>query len=135
MQGLSEGEWEELLGRAQEARAKAYAKYSKFTVGAALLAGSRKAYLGANVENVSYGLTMCAERVALGAAIVAGEREFVGLALCSDAVVPIVPCGACRQVLAEFCSDLPIFSAGDDGKVEEFLLSKLLPKPSQGILG
>jgi len=103
-------------------------------VGAALLSDSGEVSSGCNVENRSYGLTMCAERVALGAAIVKGEREFKELVIFTDAAEPTVPCGACRQVLAEFCPNLKITSVTSGGQSAQFSLEKLFPLPAQGIL-
>jgi cytidine deaminase len=128
--------WTHLLDQAQLARRCAYAPYSQFTVGAALLdEESGAVFTGANIENVSFGLTMCAERVAIGSALVAGAKRFQALALVADSLQPIVPCGACRQVLAEFSPALVIRSvAYPSGAVEDFRLAELLPKPRQGIL-
>lgn len=120
---------------ARQARSAAHAPYSHFSVGAGLLAESGKVYSGCNVENISFGLTMCAERVAVGSAIADGCRDFVFLALVSDSQEPAVPCGACRQVLAEFNPNLRIVSQNLKGETAEFCLSQLLPAPSQGILG
>ena len=103
-------------------------------MGAALLSDTGEVSSGCNVENLSYGLTMCAERVALGAAIVQGQREFKELVIFTNAVEPTVPCGACRQVLAEFCPSLKITSVTLGGQSAQFSLGKLLPLPSQGIL-
>jgi len=91
-----------LLQAAAEAMADAYAPYSRFRVGAALLASNQKIYTGCNVENVSYGLTICAERVAAVKAVADGQREFRAVAIVSDGTTPPFPCGACRQFLAEF---------------------------------
>lgn len=124
----------ELLHLAAEARVKAYAPYSNFKVGAALLVRTGEVFTGCNVENVSYGLTICAERVAVGSAVQAGATEFDQLAIVSDSAEPVVPCGACRQVLAEFCPDLPIVSRTVRGLTVEFTLGTLFPKPRQGIL-
>jgi cytidine deaminase len=123
-----------LIQSASEARLKAYAPYSGFAVGAAVECRSGAVYVGTNIENISYGLTVCAERVAIGSAITAGEREFVAIAVVADTVEPIVPCGACRQFLAEFAPDLIIVSATlrGDQKIEN--LSHLLPDPKRGIL-
>lgn len=109
------------------ARRGVYAPYSKFRVGAALLASSGKVYHGSNVENASYGLTVCAERVAFFNAVSAGERRFVAIAVVSDGAA--TPCGACRQVMAEFAPKLRILvaEAKRRGPVRTFLLDELLP--------
>lgn len=92
----------ELMKMAIEARQNAYAPYSHFAVGAALLVESGRVYTGCNIENASYGLTCCAERNAIFAAVGAGERRFKMLAVAADSPEPVAPCGACRQVIAEF---------------------------------
>ena len=116
----------ELLNAALEARLKAYAPYSKFLVGAAVRAESGKIYTGCNIENASYGLTVCAERNALFAAVGAGERKFTALCVVGDTEAPISPCGACRQVMAEF--KVPrIILANLKGDVKEYTLEELLP--------
>ena len=124
-----------LVKIAADVRLKAYAPYSNFKVGAALRAASGEVFTGCNVENVSYGLTICAERVAIGAAVASGVTKFDQLAIISDSEEPVVPCGACRQVLAEFCPELPIVSQTVGGLTAEFSLGALFPKPRQGILG
>ena len=116
----------ELLNAALDARLKAYAPYSKFLVGAAVRAESGKIYTGCNIENASYGLTVCAERNALFAAVGAGERKFTALCVVGDTEAPISPCGACRQVMAEF--KVPrIILANLKGDVKEYTLEELLP--------
>lgn len=124
----------ELINEAAGARGNAYAPYSNFSVGAALLSGDGSVFKGCNVENISFGLTMCAERVALGRAIADGNTQFTSVAIVSDSAEPVVPCGACRQVLAEFAPNLRIISSTLRGKTCEFDLSVLLPVPRQGIL-
>ncbi|MBI5683985.1 MAG: cytidine deaminase [Verrucomicrobia bacterium] len=116
-----------LVAAARVARRGVYAPYSKFRVGAALLASSGKVYHGSNVENASYGLTVCAERVAFFNAVSAGERRFVAIAVVSDGAA--TPCGACRQVMAEFAPKLRILvaEAKRRGPVRTFLLDELLP--------
>ncbi len=117
---------QELLNAALSARERAYAPYSKFLVGAAVLAKSGKIYTGCNIENASYGLTVCAERNALFSAVGAGEREFTALCVVGDTEAPISPCGACRQVMAEF--KVPcIILANLRRDVKEYTLEELLP--------
>lgn len=124
--------WNDLVDAAWEARNAAYAPYSNFAVGAALLAADGRIFVGCNVENISYGLTNCAERVAIGAAVAAGVREFVAVAVVADTAVPISPCGACRQVLAEF--HVPRVMLANRSQRLEFRLEDLLPRASSGIL-
>jgi len=125
---------DELFVLAGRSRERAYAPYSGFKVGAALCASSGEIFGGCNIENISYGLTICAERVALGTALERGFSKFQTLALVADSREPVVPCGACRQVLAEFSPNLQVVSSTLHGKTEEFSLSELLPSPRQGIL-
>ena len=123
-----------LVEAAIEARKRAHAPYSRFAVGAALLTKSGKVFKGCNVEDISFRLTICAEEVAVGAAIVAGETEFSAIAVVADSKRPIMPCGGCRQLLAEFNPALEIISAKLDGETETHSLTELLPHPKQGIL-
>jgi cytidine deaminase len=125
-------DWDTLIGAAWQAREMAYAPYSNFAVGAALLAKDGRIFTGCNVENISYGLTNCAERVAIGAAVAAGVREFLAVAVVADTGVPISPCGACRQVLAEFY--VPRVMLANRSERLEFTLEQLLPRASSGIL-
>ena len=124
-----------LLKAAREVREKAYAPYSRFQVGAALLTKSGKVFTGCNVENLSYGLTICAERNAVFAAVAAGEKDFESIAVVADSVSPITPCGACRQVLIEFSSDLTVTSENLQGTRHETTIAELLPRAKEGILG
>ena len=124
--------WDKLLEAAWRARESAYAPYSKFSVGAALLAVDGRIFAGCNVENISYGLTNCAERVAIGAAVAAGVRQFLAVAVVADTEIPISPCGACRQVLMEF--GVPLVILANRNERVEFLLEELLPRASAGIL-
>ena len=99
---------EELIARAVEARENACAAYSHFKVGAALLASNGKVYTGCNIENSTYGLTVCAERVALWKALSEGERQFTQIAVVTSSEPPASPCGACRQLLWEYCGDIEV---------------------------
>lgn len=118
---------DELLAAARETRELAYAPYSRFLVGAALLTEDGEVFTGCNVENLSFGLTLCAERVALFSAVAAGKRKFTGLALITDTPTPVTPCGSCRQVLYEFSPDLWIIAANLHGEQKMFRLQDLLP--------
>ena len=120
----------ELIAAAARARERAHAPYSKFAVGAAVLTQRGNVFSGCNVENISFGLTMCAERVCVGAAIASGDSGFREIAIVSDSGVPVAPCGACRQVLAEFAPDLLIISATVSGLIETNRLGILLPNPA-----
>lgn len=125
-------DWDKLLTAAWETRDQAYAPYSNFHVGAALLAEDGRIFTGCNVENLSYGLTNCAERVAIGTAVAAGVRKFLAVAVVADTSVPISPCGACRQVLAEF--GVPRILLANRAEQIEFTLEELLPRAATGIL-
>jgi cytidine deaminase len=116
-----------LLERAAEARRNSYAPYSRFTVGAALLARSGAVFVGVNVENASYGATICAERAAVTAAVAAGEREFEAIAVIADTDGPVRPCGVCRQVLAEFGGATRVVMGNLAGDVETLSIADLLP--------
>lgn len=116
-----------LVQAALEVRQRAYAPYSQFAVGAALLAGDGETYVGTNVENASYGMSICAERAAVVSAVAAGQTQFQALAIVTPGGQ--TPCGACRQVLAEFCDDLPILliDAQDPVSIRHSTLRELLP--------
>ena len=124
----------ELLDHAWKVREFAYAPYSHFRVGAAVLSDSGAIFTGCNVENISFGLTICAERSAIFSAIAAGERKLVAVGIVALTETPIVPCGACRQVLAEFSPQLRVISEGRSGGWIERALADLFPLPSAGIL-
>jgi cytidine deaminase len=118
----------ELVRTARAARRRAHAPYSGFRVGAAVLAGGA-IHAGANVENASYGLTLCAERVAVGAAVASGARRLDAIAVASGTAEPIPPCGACLQTLAEFAgAALPVILVGSGGRRVDTTLGALLPK-------
>jgi cytidine deaminase len=116
----------ELVRRAREVMQNAYAPYSKFHVGAAIEAADGTIHVGCNVENASYGLTICAERAAVCAAIAAGARHLRRVVVVSDADPPAAPCGACRQVLSEFGRDLRVIGVGPAGTVS-WSMAELLP--------
>lgn len=124
--------WDTLIQKAWLTRASAYAPYSQFQVGAAIASDSGNVYGGCNVENLSFGLTNCAERVAIGAAIAAGEKNITRVVVVADTKSPISPCGACRQVMAEFGVKEILLC----NRTEQilFTLDELLPRSSAGIL-
>lgn len=121
-------DWEELKEVAERAMARAYAPYSGFRVGAALECEDGTIFEGTNVENSSYGLTICAERAAVLAAVTRGRRQFRRIAIRTEADEPVAPCGACRQVLAEFAPDVQVLSVYSGGQME-WTLGDLLPVP------
>ena len=125
---------ERLIGAAKEAREQAHVVYSDFPVGAALLTRSGQIFKGCNVENISLRLTLCAEEVAVGNAVVNGDTELVAIAVVAESEEPVMPCGGCRQLLAEFNPDLEVISATPSGRVETYSLSELLPRARQGIM-
>ena len=120
---------QKLIDAARAAREKAYAPYSNFRVGAALRTKAGKIYSGCNIENASYGLTLCAERTAIFKAMSEGEREFDAIAVVCDTEKLTPPCGSCRQIIWEFCGDVPVILANLKGKVERETAAKLLPRP------
>ena len=118
-----------LLQAALDARTHAHAPFSKFAVGAALEDDAGRIHTGCNIENASYGLTLCAERVAVFKAISEGARKFRRIAVAADAADLTPPCGACRQILWEFCGDIEIALVNPRGKTETYQMSALFPKP------
>ncbi len=119
---------EKLINKANEIRKRAYVPYSDFPVGAAVLASSGKIYTGVNIENASYPLTICAERVAIFKAIAAGEKDIIALAVSTDTKRPASPCGACRQVMNEFNPDLEVIMVNISGLELQKTASELLPE-------
>ena len=123
---ISNEQIDELLAAARSAKERAYAPYSRFRVGAAVLAGDR-IYVGANIENASYPLSVCAERNAVAAAVIAGERRIDAVAVSTDEGEPTPPCGGCRQVLNEFGPAMRVIAEGADATRADWALSELLP--------
>jgi len=118
-----------LIAAALAVRENAFAPFSKFKVGAAIEDAAGRIHTGCNVENATYGLTVCAERVAVFKAISEGARQFRRVAVAADTEVLTPPCGACRQILWEFCGDVEIVLANLAGKTESYRLKDLFPKP------
>lgn len=116
-----------LIESARKAKEKSYSPYSKFRVGAALLAGDGTVTLGTNIENISYGLTICAERTAVFNAHLEGKTGFVAIAINSDSNEIISPCGACRQVMLEICGNIDVIMSNDRGDIKVMKLTELLP--------
>jgi len=117
-----------LFELAKTARSFAYMPYSKFAVGAVLVTEDDETILGCNVENASYGLTNCAERTAIFKAVSEGKRQFKKLVVIGDTDGPISPCGACRQVISEFCEpDMPVILTNMKGDIQETTVAELLP--------
>jgi cytidine deaminase len=121
-------DYEQLMQKAKEASQNAYCAYSKFPAGACILTASGNTYTGCNVENASFGLTVCAERNAAAAAIVNGEREFKAIAIYAQRMENCTPCGACRQVLNEFATpEMAVVTWTSDG-LKTYTLGELLPE-------
>ena len=118
----------ELIESAKQVRERAYAPYSNFRVGAAVRTKDGKIFTGCNVESASYGLTVCAERVAIWKAVSEGETEFEQIAVVADTQELTPPCGVCRQILWEFCGDMPVTFANLKGNVETVQMKDLLPR-------
>jgi cytidine deaminase, homotetrameric len=124
---MDDAKKQELIGIALEVRKKAYAPYSKYQVGAALLGKSGRIYSGCNVENASFGATICAERTAAVKAVSEGETSFIALVVATDGSEPGAPCGICRQFLSEFGLDLILILVNLEGKIIETSLRQYLP--------
>ena len=118
-----------LIETALAARSHAHAPYSRFQVGAALEGADGRVFTGCNIENATYGLTVCAERVAVFKAISEGARKFQRIAVAADTDVLTPPCGACRQILWEFCGDIEVTLTNLRGKTETLRLKDLFPRP------
>ena len=119
---------ERLIEEARKARDRAYAPYSNFKVGAAVIGESGNIYIGCNVESASYGLTVCAERVAIWKGISMGETRFKSIAVVVETDDLTPPCGVCRQIIWEFCGDVPVVLANLTGRTETIPMSELLPR-------
>lgn len=124
-------DWDALYQAAAEARQRAYAPYSKFLVGAALLTADGTIITGCNVENRSFGLCICGERNAVAQAVARGHREFLAIAVVTDCSPPGMPCGMCLETLTEFAGDLPVMAANPAGERRHFQLRELHPSPFQ----
>jgi cytidine deaminase len=124
--GATDAELDALVEEAREAQAMAYAPYSNFQVGAALVTDDGRHFSGANVENASYGVSICAERVAAATAVAAGARRIEAIAVTSSSPIPTPPCGACRQFLYEFNPEMIVVSEGGNGERKRWRLSELL---------
>ena len=122
-------EYDHLIVIAKQSRENAHAPYSNFRVGAALRAVSGRVFGGCNVENATYGLTVCAERTAILKAISEGERGFDAISVVTDTDTLTPPCGACRQLIWEFCGDVPVILANLKGKTEIVQMRDLFPRP------
>jgi cytidine deaminase len=123
-------DWDPLVETASKARLRAYVPYSHFAVGAAILAADGTVYSGCNIENRSFGLTLCAERVAIGSAVADGTTKIQAVAVITELDPPSPPCGLCREALTEFCHpDLPILLTNTAGARIEYRLADLLPHP------
>jgi len=119
---------EKLLESARKVREQAFAPYSNFKVGSAVLTADGQIFAGCNVESASYGLTVCAERLAIWKAVSEGETELTAIAVVADTEIPTTPCGVCRQIMWEFCGDVPVTLANLKGDVETVTTKELLTR-------
>jgi len=126
---ISAKQWDRLAHDALKARRRAYAPYSRFKVGAALLTEEGQVFSGCNVENASYGLCLCAERNAITTAVAAGYRAFSAIAIATTASPPAPPCGLCLQFMAEFCLDLPLLLVNTKQESQKVRLGRLITRP------
>lgn len=124
--------FQKLINKAEEARLNAYAPYSKFTVGSAVMTKEGAIFTGCNIENASLGLSICAERVAIYKAVSSGYKSFKALAIIGDTEEPCTPCGACRQVMLEFSPDMEIIMTNLNQKIKITKAKELLPDIFQG---
>ena len=120
--------FEKLIEEARKAREKAHAPFSNFKVGAALFTENSELFTGCNIENASYGLTLCAERVAIFKAVSEGAKDFTQLAIVADTDELTPPCGACRQIIWEFCGDIPLILSNLKGKTETIQMKEIFPR-------
>jgi len=127
LKSISRDKLSKLVSAALDARNRAYAPYSNFRVGAALLTSSGDVIIGCNVENASYGATICAERNAIFSAIAAGHTRFEALCVAGDTGEAVVPCGICRQVMTEFNDGLVVICSNKEGKIKRYCVEELLP--------
>lgn len=118
----------QLIEAARDARERSFAPYSKFRVGSAVRTSGGKIHRGCNVESASFGLTVCGERVAIWKAVSEGARDFTAIAVVADTEELTPPCGACRQIIWEFCGDIPVFISNLRGDSKKIMMSELLPR-------
>lgn len=130
--GLTAAEKDDLLAAALAVKPRAYAPYSGFHVGSALLSRTGRIHLGVNVENASYPVGVCAERVAIGAAVTAGDADIIAVAVATDADTPVMPCGMCSQALFELSPDLLVIAVDKHGHRREASIRQVLPFAYQG---
>ena len=121
--------YDRLITEARKARAHSHSPFSRFRVGSAVLTAGGKIFAGCNIENSSFGLTICAERTALFKAVSEGHRKFRAIAIATDDRTPVAPCGACRQVIMDLAGDIDVIMTGKNGSTRVVRLSELFPYP------